>query len=614
MSVLVDRYWVDENGYALYSHQGGPALLDWEKSTLDEGLSYRASVSPDIKQFMILGDGETITDEMTWGEAHERAMRVAGLLSRFVPERSKILLCFENGLEAILAYFGCAYANMIPVSGIYPTAAGSGERLFDILEDSGAVAVLGLRQTLMDFRRIGKEQAADVKWIPIEGAEKADGLYKRHGVGVDEVALIQYTSGSVGRPRGVQISHRNLGYNLHLLLDRTGVRPGVRGISWLPLSHDMGLMTGLFLGVVAGGPCLLMSPQHFIEKPERWFLAVHRYRLGFSAGPNFAYDLCTRLISDDVLEGLDLSCWQRSVIGAEMIEKSTIDRFLERFGPLGIKKSFFRPGYGLAESTLLIASGDKAASACVEFSSYSRMHLAEGKALPPLDKHDERILASSGFVVEAHEIVVVDPETTEILRSCEVGELWLSGPSISCGYLNREDENRERFGLIPEGYKGNSKGFFCSRDMGFFDEKGRLYITGRMEHRLFIEGRSFDPDDFAALIRAETSLFEGRALAIFMYKEMLHIAGEVPNSLPREQREPLMRSIARLIARHCALKKVKVILVRVGGIPRTPSGKIRLLKMKEILDMSAMALLAERSFGEDELSMVEILGEMGKAF
>lgn len=613
MSDSLDRYWKEE-GYALYSRNNGPVLLDWRSSTFDEALSYRALTVPDEKQFMFLGDGETITHEMTWREAHEGAMRVAGLLSRFVPERSKILLCFENGLEAILGYCGCAYANMIPVSGVYPTAAGSLERLYDILEDSGAVAVLGLRQTLMDFRRMGKGRASSVKWIPIEGAEKAEFLYKRHPVGMDDIALIQYTSGSIGRPRGVQISHKNLGYNLHLLLDRTGFCPGVWGISWLPLSHDMGLMTGFCIGVIAGGPCLLMSPQHFIEKPERWFLAVNRYRLGFSAAPNFAYDLCTRLIPEEALEGLDLSCWRRSVIGAEMIEKKTTERFLERFGKLGLKKSFFRPGYGLAESTLLISSGSKEEAACVEFDSFSRAALSQGKAIKPLEKHDERILASSGHVVEEHEILVVDPETTEILKPYEVGELWLSGPSVSCGYLHREDENKERFGLIPEGYKGRSQGFFRSRDMGFFDEKGRLFITGRMEHRLFIEGRYYDPDDFAALIRAQSTLFEGRGLAIFIHEEILHLIGEVPNSLPRERWDSLMISLARLVHRHCSVKKMKVMLVRVGGIARTPSGKIRLLKMKENITEKTLPVIVERVFGEDELNVVEILEEVKGAF
>lgn len=610
-----EKRW-QEGGYSLYSHDGCPPLLDWKESTLDEILSYRALISPDEKQFMILGDGENITDEMTWGQAHDRAMHVAGLLARFVPERSHILLCFENSLEAVAGYFGCTYANMIPVSGVYPGAAGSGDRLFDILEDSGAVAVLGLRQTLVDFRRVACGRAKSVKWIPIEGAEKAEPLYRRHAARQEDIALVQYTSGSVGRPRGVQISHANLGANLMLLLDRTGFRPGVRGISWLPLSHDMGLMTGLFVGVVAGGPCLLMTPRHFIEKPERWFRAISRYRLGFSAGPNFAYDLCTRLIPDEALEDIDLSSWQRSVIGAEMIERSTIERFLARFGRLGVKETVFRPGYGLAETTLLIASGRKMQEEVVFFGQYSRKALAEGRAVPTDDVDDMRVLASSGQVVEDHVIAVVDPETGMPLAERQVGELWLSGPSVAPGYLNRPEENRARFGLVLEGFKTSEnipRQFFRSRDMGFFD-KDALYITGRMDYRLTIEGRSFDPDDLASVIREKTSVFEGRGLAVFCHEHKLHILGEVAPALPEGRYEPLMEQVARIIGQICPARYVRVMLLRAGGILRTPSGKMRLLAMREALVAGHVPFLAERLFGEETLGLVQILGQSEKRF
>lgn len=589
------------NDYHFFRCEGGHPILEWQVSTLDELLSFRALERPDQKQFAVLGDGESVTAEMTFKEAHEWACRVAGLLARFVPERSRILLCFENGMEVIAAFFGCAYANMVPVSGVYPSSVGSRDRLFDILEDSEAVAVIGMRQTLMDFRRQSHGQATGVKWIPIEGAERAEPLYRHHATEINETALVQYTSGSVGRPRGVKITHLNLGANLSRLLKRTGFYDGGLGLSWLPLSHDMGLMVGLLIGVVAGGPCWLMLPQHFIEKPERWLKAIHRYRVGFSAGPNFAYELCARQIPDEVVAQLDLSCWCRSIIGAEMIEEDSVSCFFERFEPAGLARTVLRPGYGMAETTLMISSGGRQGHEVVSFGTFSRSALACKHVAPPQDDDDKRVLASCGKVIEGHEILIVDPENEDVLPEGEVGELWLHGPSVTPGYLNRDDENRERFGFMHGG-----KSFFRSRDTGFFHQ-GELYVTGRMENRIMLDGRVFDPDDLAHVIRVACPVFKGRSLAIFRQNDTLCVLGEIVSSFPEAQRGALMQTMARALARVCPVRSLHTVLLRSGGIRRTPSGKIRLSATCDALENAHLPLIDERTFSGRELSTVEVL-------
>ncbi|MDF7673184.1 AMP-binding protein [Acetobacteraceae bacterium ESL0709] len=600
----------EDADYRLYRHEDGRVLLDWKTSTLDEVLSYRAHITPDYKQFSYIGDGESITEEMTLKETHDWACRVAGLIARFVPERSHIVLCFENGLEAIAGFFGCVYANMIPVSGIYPTAPESVSRLVDILEDSKAVAVIGLRQTLLDFRRMMPGDGPAVKWIPLEAAEKTEPLYRRHAADVHDVALVQYTSGSVGRPRGVQITHYNLGCNLFLMLGRIGFYDGAVGVSWLPLSHDMGLITGLLVGLTAGGPCMLMSPFHFIEKPERWLKVISRYRVSFTASPNFAYDLCTRTVSDETLKTLDLSSWWRSLIGAEMIERDTVERFIARFSKAGVTKTLIHSGYGMAETTLGIASGgqhaavkDNRGDSVVSFKSFSRSALTEGLVKPPEDELDERVLASCGEALEGHKIAVVDPETGDDLGEDKVGELWLSGPSISPGYLNRAQENCERFGLH---IAGDSALYFRSRDTGFMHQ-GQLYITGRLENRLIIGGRRFDPDDLAGVIRHECPVFSARSLAIFQEDKGLCVLGEISASALAGQESSLTYRMARALKSVCPVKMVKIVLVRTGGISRTPSGKIRLKATQDAYKGALLPLLEERSFSDQELEAVSIL-------
>lgn len=588
--------------YRCCYYDDGRVLLDWQVSTLDELLSFRALERPDQRQFAVLGDGENVTAELTFKEAHDWACLVAGLLTRFVPERSRILLCFDNGMEAIAGFFGCAYANMVPVSGVYPSSVGSRDRLFDILDDSQAVAVIGARQTLMDFRRQAEGRGKGVKWVPIEGAQKAEPLYRHHATGMDDTALVQYTSGSVGRPRGVCITHRNLGANLSRLLERTGFYDGGLGLSWLPLSHDMGLMIGLLIGVVAGGPCWLMLPQHFIEKPQRWVEAIDRYRVGFSAGPNFAYELCAHHVSDEQARRLDLSCWRRSVIGAEMIEEDSVATFFKRFELSNLAQTVLRPGYGMAETTLMIASGGRQGHEIVSFGRFSRSALACKHVEAPQHEDDARVLASCGKVIEGHAILVVDPESEDVLPEGCVGELWLSGPSITPGYLNRDDENRERFGFEHDG-----KRFFRSRDMGFFHQ-GELYVTGRMENQIMFEGRVFDPDDLAHVVRVACPVFKGRSLAIFRQNDDLCVLGEVAASVPSAQREALAWTMVRALARVCPIvRSMRIVLVRPGGICRTPSGKIRLSATRTALEERGLPVLDDRQFGEERLKTVEVI-------
>ncbi len=593
---------VNQSGYVIEQYEQGFTILDRYKHRLDEMLSFRAMEKPEQLQCVVLDETLEVAESLTYQQAHDWACRVAGLIDRFVLERERILLCFENEAAAIAGFFGCVYANTVPVSGVYPSMVGSVDRLFDILEDSGAVAVLGPRETLMGFRRQAAGRARKVKWIPIEGAESAEPLHRRHAAELDDVALVQYTSGSIGRPRGVQITHRNLGTNLHLLVIRSDIWLGRLGLIWLPLSHDMGLVSLMF-GVATGGPTWLMKPEHFIARPERWVQAIDRYRVNFSIGPNFAYELLARHVPDSALKGLDLSCWKWSVIGAEMIEQGTVNRFLERYAPLGLDPSILRPGYGMAETTLMITSGSRDGDEAVSFETFSRVGLAEGRAEPPRDEHDRRVLADCGCVIEEHAILVVDPETGDTLPDGRVGELWLSGPCVTLGYLNREQENRERFSTDADGRR-----WFRSRDSGFL-MKGHLFVTGRMENSLFIGEQRYDPDDLAQAVRQACPVFSSRGVTVFRHEGELCVMGELSLAQVRQEagHEKLLSGMARAIRQACPVRKLRCVLVRQGGVHRTPSGKIRLSATSEAFAAGHLPVVQEQHFGPDELETVEIL-------
>lgn len=286
-----------------------------------------------------------------------------------------------------------------------------------------------------------------------------------------------------------------------------------------------------------------------------------------------------------------------------MIEQGTVERFFERYCPLGIERPILRPGYGMAETTLMITSGGWDGKEVVSFETFSRSGLAEGRAEPPHHEYDRRVLANCGRAIEEHAVLVVDPESGNPLPDGQVGELWLSGPSVTPGYLNREQENRERFSLELEGRR-----WFRSRDMGFLLE-GRLFVTGRMENSLLIGEQRYDPDDLAQAIRLACPVFTSRSVAVFRHEGVLCVMGELSLTQIRQDpdHEALLAAMARAIGRACPVRKLRCVLVRQGGICRTPSGKIRLSTTSEAFTAGRLPVVQERNFGPEELEKVEIL-------
>lgn len=593
---------IQQHGYTVDFYDNTLAALNKDANRVDEMLSFRAVENPDKVRFFLLDEEGEIEESATFQQMHDWACRIAGLVDRFMPERSRVVLCFENGTASVAGFFGCLYANMEPVSGVYPAMLGSADRLFEIVEDSGAVAVLGTRETLMGFRRQAAGRAAGLKWIPIEGAEQAKPLHRRHAAALDDIAYVQYTSGSTGHPRGVEITHRNVGANLQQMMLRGNLWAGESGLIWLPLSHDLGLVSVLYC-IGAGGALWLMRPEHFIAKPERWVQAIDRYRLSFSAGPNFAYELLARQVPDAALEGLDLSCWAWSFIGAEMIEQDTVETLFKRYLPIGLKKSVLRPGYGMAETTLMVSSGKGDGKEVVSFDVVSRRALAEGRVAPPYDAYDKRAVANCGRVIDGHDILVVDPENEAPLPDGQVGELWFSGPSVTPGYVNREVENRERFIMGDDGRR-----WFRSRDMGFM-QQGCLFVTGRLENSVPIGEQRYDPADLAQAVRQACPLFTSRAVAVFRHEGMLCVMGELSLTHIRQTEDygAVLEAMARAMRHICPVKQIRCVLVRQGGIWRTPSGKMRLAATSEAYTQGRLPVVQEQSFGPESLEHLEVL-------
>src|SRR6185369_10609361 len=318
-------------------------------------LRRRAEESSD-RGYTWLSQGEKAADRLTYAGLDARARAIAAALAGAVPPGERALLLYPPGLEFIAAFFGCLYAGVIAVPAYPPHSRRPDPRLASIATDCRPRAVLTTAALLARREALAVQvpALANAAWLgDFDPADRTDPTQRTEP---EDVAFLQYTSGSTGSPRGVIVTHANLLDNLEKIRIAFGQTPESVVVGWLPLFHDMGLIGNVLQPCFVGADCVLMSPAAVLQKHARWLQAIHRYRGTTSGGPNFAYDLCARSVGPEVRAGLDLSSWSVAFNGAEPVRAETLRRFAEAFAPCGFRRSAFVPCYGLAEATLLVTA------------------------------------------------------------------------------------------------------------------------------------------------------------------------------------------------------------------------------------------------------------------
>ena len=399
----------------------------------------------------------------------------------------------------------------------------------------------------------------------------------------NDLALLQYTSGSTGDPKGVRLTHANLLANMRSIAEVVQITSSDVVVSWLPLYHDMGLIGAWLTMLLHGVRLVVMSPLAFLTRPERWVQAISKHKGTLTAAPNFAFELCVRKISDKALEGVDLSSWRASLNGAEPVNPETLERFIARFSGYGFRQEAMLPVYGLAEASLAVTvpplhRGPKVDR--VERETFA----TEGHAVETAAEDETSIgFVSSGMPIPGHEVIIVDKDGREVPERME-GFLWFRGPSATSGYYDNAEATAKLFDGGPQVAEGECP-WVNSGDRAYVAD-GEIYITGRVKDIIIKGGRNLYPHEVEELASRAQGVRRGCVVAFGLKgaetgTEKLVVVAETREE-DKKKRAAIAASINEAVARGLGLPPDRVELIPPGNIPKTSSGKLRREETKQL--------------------------------
>jgi acyl-CoA synthetase (AMP-forming)/AMP-acid ligase II len=576
----------------------GPATVPPPARTLVDLLRGHARTRPDRTACQVLDNYGAVSASLTYGQLDERVRRTAALLRHSTAPGDRALVMYPTCLDFVVAFFACAYAGVIAVPVPCPDGITGGQRavfrMRSIVKDADPAVVLTTREVaglpgddLGNGQRIVLDDVAPVLADLWQAPEPDPGA----------PAFLQYTSGSTSAPKGAVISHANVLTNLWAVAAAIGadtVDPDdVEVVSWLPLFHDMGL-AHLLTAVYVGGRATLMSPAAFLRRPAVWLETLTRYGAHLSSAPNFAYDLCAAQVGEEKRATLDLSGWRCALNGAEPIRHETLERFAAAFVPAGFNEHRFLPSYGLAEATVYVSGARRPEDRRFLDVDAEQMERHRRVAEAVAGRPSQRIVGC-GRVAPNLDVRIVDPDTDAEVGAGSVGEIWITGPSVALGYWQQPEATAERFGGRLAGVPGAR--FLRTGDLGFRHE-GQLYVLGRLDDLIIVDGRNHFPQDIELTVAGCHPALAPGLCAAFAYQTgdgtRIGVAAETARRvrvLDDEERPDravgvraaeLVAAIRRAVSEEHQIRVDPVLLLRPGGLPRTTSGKVQRRKTREL--------------------------------
>jgi 1-acyl-sn-glycerol-3-phosphate acyltransferase len=571
--------------------------------TLIDVLRYRATHDAERTHLLITEDtgGPEQTRTLTFGELFAAGQSCAAELARRgVQAGGRVALMLPTSRAFFVSYAGILLAGAIPVP-IYPPFRA--DRIEEYAARQSAILNNAEVCLLLTFRRaeaVAKLLRPRVRSLTgvvdaeklIEAADKAPppapGALPLHLTGsrarkASDIALLQYTSGSTGDPKGVVLTHANLLANMRAVGEAVQLSTDDVGVSWLPLYHDMGLIGAWLTLHYFGIPVVVMSPLSFLTRPERWLQAFHKHRGTVAAAPNFAYELCVRKIADKDIKGIDLSSWRAALNGAEPVNPETLERFAARFADYGFRREAQLPVYGLAEAALAVTVPPLDRGPLVDRVERETF-TAQGRAVPASPEDLTAIsFVSSGKPIPRHEVRIVDDTGEEVPDRTE-GFLWFRGPSATSGYYRNETATEALMPLGPATSE-DEQPWINSGDRAYRADE-EIFVTGRVKDIIIKGGRNLYPHEVEELAARAEGIRKGCTVAFGLADEDVGTERLVVVAESRERddsrRAAIAASVTELVTQGLGLPPDRVEVIPPGSIPKTSSGKLRREETKQL--------------------------------
>ncbi len=529
-----------------------------------------------------------------WKTACQRAQ---ALLALGLKKGDRVALVLPEPDEFVLTFMACLTAGLVAVPMYPPQTLAKleayGDTVRHILSASGA-RVLITSASLREM--LASNVASDAKVLveaDVHGdPERAD---PPPPVSLDDLAFLQFTSGSTSKPKGVMVTFGNLAANAHaIMVDGLKSTPEDRGVSWLPLYHDMGLIGFVVAPLYTLVQVMFLPTMAFIRRPSIWLDAIHRFRGTITFAPNFAYALAARAITDGQSKGWDLSCMRALGCGAEPIQADVLRAFLSRFAPNGLAPTSVLPSYGMAEATLAITFWDMAKSLKTDVLDVEAMRA--GVARPPAEDAREpktMELVACGRPFPGHDLKIAGSRG-EALPERHVGEIWVTGPSVTRGYYGDADATEETFG----------GGWLRTGDLGYVAD-GEVFICGRAKDLIIINGKNYYPQDIEAVVSRAPGVRDGQCVAFADLDdsgaERCVIVAEAKLGPRAGTMAEVITQIVQLVRAEVGIVPSEVHLIRRGTLPKTSSGKVRRREAKRRLTLGDLEFLTDADSKADSL-------------
>jgi acyl-CoA synthetase (AMP-forming)/AMP-acid ligase II/acyl carrier protein len=547
-----------------------------------------AAEIPGYPVYTYLVNGEEPGPVLTVGGLDKKARAIAASLEEKVRPGDRVLFVYPQSLDYVAGIIGCLYAGVTVVPCAPPDSARpeAGLSVLASIASDAEPSLVFSTEIMREFAEPlfkSKPELSGLQWISTDLIDEsiADS-WTPCEVDGDAIAFLQYTSGSTSTPKGVIFTHHAIMVNLTGFTDWSRVIPGEAFVSWLPQFHNMGLIIVLFFTLMNRLPCYLMAPADFLRNPFLWLRAISRYQASYSLAPNFAYDLCVQRITEEQRRQLDLSSWRAAICGSEPIRMKCLENFVEAFRECGFRMTSFVPGYGLTEAIVHASTAPKGEGPLRIMAKASELERNRVVPADPGDVSAREIVSCGRFYADTR-IDIVNPDSLTRCGDSEIGEIWISGSSVSPGYWRNPEATKDTFG----GYLSDtSEGpFLRTGDLGFLRD-GQIFITGRVKDLIIIRGANHYPQDIEATVVGSHPALRPLSSAAFFLEagatEQLAVVQEVAEAIVELQHDAMRKelndavtSIRRAVAAKHELQTNVIVLVRPGEIPRTANGKIK---------------------------------------